>query len=256
MQSWNEFDAGMRTHYQAERGFYGREALPTQTWLWNDNGTLKAQAIGTTGTVGFKLISDGTTTTGMIGLEWEATADNTDVIQRNWSIPDTYARSFERTGMRGRIMLRARVRKLDTTGSATENGTLQLKADVAYHCPTLNLKTGAESDGDALFTAITGVVFKTIADHDNNTADATSYIPAKAAAANPAGFRWMEADISAALTSAQMAALVAAGTMGLKVYPSAAIGTALALQITDLEMVFTENAQPANHRNKALCTRA
>lgn len=252
----NEFDkwAG-KGGYVAQSGFYGRESLPLTSWRWDDNGTLKAMAIATAGTVGFGYISDGNTTNQIEALIWNSTADNTDIIERNWTIPSDYHRSNERAGDRSRIMLRFRIRKLDTSGTATENATLQMKLDVAYHCPTLDLKTGLEIDGDALFTVQTAVVAKTIADQIAQTAAASCFIPAKAAATAPASYRWMEVDITAAFTSAQIAALKAGGTMGLKLYPSAAVGTNLALEVTDIEMVYTYNFQPANIREKALATR-
>ena len=259
----NEFDATVRGQYQAQGGFYGRESLPLQSFLWNDNGTLKALAATTTGTVGFAFFSDGTTTTGMTCLEWEATASQTDVLQRNWTIPDDYA-AGGRQYQNPAIILRARVRKLDT-GGATDNDNLQLKADIGIHSPSYKIQRagsaagasaesseGAESDGDDLIVPSTGIVFKTIADQQANTAAASCYVPAMATAAQVEKTRWMEADITASLTQAQITAIKAGGTMGIKVYPSEAIGTAQALQITDLEVVYTRNLQPANKRIKAL----
>ena len=245
----NEFDAFAKFGYVPTEGFYGRERIDLMSCLWDDNGTLKALAISTSGTVGFKYVTGGTgLTDDMVGLVWNATADNTDVLVKDWAVPQDFKPDSGQTGHRSRLVARIRVRKLDTTGSASDNADLALSMQASWHNPAFSQSTGIEGDGD---TAINVLATAATAKRLDSTGAVSSVIPADVAADSEAGFRTMYVDIGAAMTDAQLMALKPGAAMTLKLYPNEAIGADLALELVDWEMVYTRHLVPVDKFRKA-----
>lgn len=242
----NQFDEWARgAGYKATGGYFHAQPLPFTSALWDDNGTLKAQAINAAGTVGFKYID---ATSKMIGAVWGATADNTDSLVFPWMVPWNYRRNTARTGAKTAIILAAKVFKLDTTGSAAENADLELRADIGFHSPTISDSTGLESDGDTAYTAVTATKFTTMA--------GATVIPAMAASTVEEKWRWMFADLSAAMTAAQLSSIKPGAGLDISVYPHEAVGTALNVCARDFHIIYTGHLQPANSNIKNKCLRA
>jgi len=245
----NEFDMWVRAGYKAQGGFYGREALPMMACLWDDVGTaIKALAKTTTDTLGFDYITGGSgKTDDMVGLVWHGGADNADVLVIPWMVPHDYVRDTGRTGNRSKIIVRAKVRKVIASGSPTDNDNLEFHAQASWHSSSINVDTGAESDGDTTIEVLDAVVKgKTIA--------GATVVPAMAAADSEAAFRWMQWDITAAMSAAQIAALKPGASMTFKLFPHEAVGTNLKLEVAALEVVYTRHLVPAdkNRRDQAI----
>lgn len=242
----NEYDSWAKNHYVPGDGFYGRERLSLMSWLWDDNGTLKALAISASGTVGFKYIAGGSgLTDDMLGLVWDAAADSTDVLVRDWAVPHDYKRDTGRTGERSKIIVRAKVRKLDTTGSASDNADLELNCQASWHNSSFN-SNGVESDGDAAINVLASALEMRLYDGSS-----TAVLPTDAAADSEAAFRWLSFDVTAGMTSAQLAALLPGTPMTFKLFPNEAIGTDLNLELMDVEVVYTRHLLPADKNRTA-----
>lgn len=234
-------DAWIRNDYVPGDGFLGYERIPFMSGLWNDNGTLKALAGTTTGTVGFKLVQGNNAD--LNKLVWEATADSTDKFEFDFTLPPVFRRDGGLPGQHVGLFVRAKVRKFDTTGLATDNSDLTLAMGMSWSNPAVT-DAGVESNGSA-YAALT-------ADVTGKTLDGTALVPAKTA--TEGGERWMEWDFTNALSSAQKAALRAGASITFRMYPNEAIGTALQLEVSDIHVFYGQHLQPENKslRNKAL----
>jgi hypothetical protein len=247
----NEFDAWVMNKYApgSPSGFYRRERFDLMSFIWDDNGTLKALAASTTGTVGFKYVTGGTNATDKImGLVWNASADQTDILVKDWALPTTWKKDGGAAGSRSKIILAAKVRKLDASGSASDNADLALLAQASWHNSNLSASENTESDGDSTINNLgtlatpVPVTFETLA--------GAAVIPTDAVADSEAAFRWMFADITAGMTAAQLAALKPGATMTFKIYPNEAIGTNLALEVVEIAVICLEHLVPQNRFEK------
>lgn len=229
MEVMHGYDEKMQLRYTGQGGMYGREALALQAGVWNDNGTLKDWALGTTGTVGFKLI-----TTTMLGLQWEATADQTDRWYYPWQVPFDYKRDGGETGKKSRIVLRVKARKVDAASGATDNTDLALTVQAFWHNSAFSSSDGSESAGDTAVNTLTTAVSNTLnalASSGDEDAD-------------PENFRWYNFDITGAMSAAQLAALTPGATMTFSLYPNEAPGTGIAVDVLAIEVVYTRHAMP------------
>lgn len=222
--------------YIPGRGAYKREAIPLLSGVWDDNGTLKDWAISTTGTVGFALI-----TTEMVGLRWEATADQTDRWRYTWQLPFDYRRDTGSTTPRSGLVFRIKARKVDISSGATDNTDLALVVQAFFHSSTIDPDTGTETAGDttvdSLGTAVSLTLNALASSGDEN--------------ANPDIFRWYSADLAAAMTDTQRANLKPGATITLRVAPQEAPGTGIAIDWLAAEMVYTGHDQPDSKYLKA-----
>lgn len=251
---YNQFDSWAMFDYICGEGFLGSRPMPIMAGLWNDSGALKVLAVSGAGTVGFSFFT-GAVTNGLVGLVWNATADNTDAWVQTFSMPNDFKRDGGAAGRHTGLILRFPIRKLDTTGGAAENATLQMKADIAFHSPSIS-DSGVESDGETAFNQVTGIVAKTMADWIAGTAAASCFVPAKAVAAAEEAFRYMYVDVTAALSAAQLASLRAGAKVTIQLYPSAAVGTALALEVGEPELLYSRHFQPENKHLRGLAWHA
>lgn len=93
-----------------DQGYEDQLSIPMSAWT-NYGGAGN-------GTVEYATVETGTFD--IEGAVWDATADGNDVIRYVWSVPDVYVEAADR------LKIAFRARKLDTTGSASENADLSL----------------------------------------------------------------------------------------------------------------------------------
>lgn len=236
----NDFETWAMSESVPARGMFGCCDLPLWAGLWDDNGTLKAIAAKTTGTMGFTRIS-----TSLAGIAWDAAATQTDKWVFPWKVPQDYRRDTGRTDEGSKIVLRAKVRK-NPTGVATDNDNLRFVLDVAFHSSNID-NEGAETDGDSAVTTQTGI--------DGTLMDGTALAPDLATSLDAEkGFRWMEWDISAALSAAELASIQAGASMTLNLYPHETVGADQQLEVVSAEIVYTRHLMPENDTIKHRAT--
>ena len=228
----NQFDPYATQHYTPDDGYFHSAALPLNSWIWNDNGTLKAQAIAAGGTVGFAYAS-----TSLVCVKWGATADATQKLGRNVTVPQDYRRDVGRTGKKSQLIVRFKVRKLDA-GGATDNTDLALLCQCAMHNPAIT-DAGVESDGDTSVGTLSTVATAA-------TLAGALVLPAMAVAASEEKFRVMQFNLSNAMSATQLAALVPGASLTLSIYPNEAVGTSLAVEVMDIELIYSGHLVPAN----------
>lgn len=232
MPERNQFDSWVRNQYRPEKGFLGHLPISVSQFTHDDAGTLKQLAAVAGGKVGLAYASSG-----LLCLNWDATADANQKALLDIAVPHDFRTDTGVTGERSSLQLVARVRKLDTTGSATENSTLKLNVAASWQNPSIT-DAGVESDGDtALNTLTTTVSFTDLA--------GTSTLPAKAASTAEEKFRTLVADISGGMSTAQLEALKAGASMTLSIAPSAAVGANLNVEVTAVALVYSRHLTPA-----------
>jgi len=204
------------------RGICDDEPIPSPgSWSF----TTPATALGRSNSAKAYILSAG----GSNELEvvnWKATAATTDLVQFTMQVP-WRMRKYSGSSKSG-MKLALRVRRVDTTGGATDDTDLGLSVLAIFQSPTLSDR-GVETDGTAFVTS---------------TAD--TYKPATATADNaPGKFRTVFFDLFKDLTDAQKAAIVPGSTVTIRIAPTKTVGTALALQvITGGRLVMQKHPAP------------
>lgn len=216
--------------YTPGRGSFQREPLPLLSGVWNDNGTLKAWAASTTGTVGFALL-----TTTQVGMRWEATADQTDRWQYPWQVPPTYRRDTGANTARSSLVVRVKARKVDISGSATDNTDLALTLQAYFHSGAMS-NDGVQTAGDTSVAPLGAAISNTL-----NALAASDDLDA-----DPENYRIYTFDVGAAMTDAQRAALKADASLTFSLAPNEAPGTGIAIDVLWADVIFTGHEQPAN----------
>lgn len=233
MSIGNQFDSWARNHYVGDIGYTGLAELPVGSWIHDDGGTLKQLAAVASGKVGLAYASSG-----LLCLNWDDTADANQKVVRDWTVPLDYRSDTGKTGERSAILLVLRVRKLDSTGSASDNDDLKLAVTASWHNPAVT-NSGSESDGDTAINTLASSV-------NPETLAGSSLIPTDAAATAEESFRYMVADITEGMTAAQLKALVPGASLTLGIGPNEAIGTDLALEVVSPCVIYTRHLQPSN----------
>lgn len=191
------------------------DEIPVPLGAWRLNTGLIPVAT-TTGTVGVAAAA-----TNLMSLAWEATADGTDIVRLDTCFPNQFA--IQRNGGVGRnaqpkYILRAKVRLRDLTGAASPNATLALVCQAFWH-----------KDGQTYLSTLGTPVSRVVGAVDWIQAD-------------EAGFVWYDFDITGAMTAAQLAALDGSENIAIQLYPSAAIGTNLELQVVATKIKYLRHA--------------
>ncbi|MBK8168376.1 MAG: hypothetical protein IPK64_20700 [bacterium] len=241
MSERNQFDAFLRMDYRGEKGFLGRQPISIGDFVHNDNGTLGNMPVVASGKVGLAFAS-----TTQLCLQWDDTADATQAAVLGLAVPSDFRRDSGITGERSALFLVARVRKLDGTGSATDNTDLALNATMAWHNPSIT-DAGVESDGDTAMNALTTTaVFTDLA--------GSAVLPAKAAAGSEEKFRTFIADLSAGMSSAQLAALRQGAALTISLAPNETVGTDLYIEACGFELLYSRHMTPVERflRDRAL----
>jgi hypothetical protein len=190
------------------------------------NGRLAALGATGAGIVGLGAV--GSTLTG-VGWVFNATADATKKLVFKGKLPRDFRLNVERDGDKCSLIARAKVRKLDTTGSAVENADLRLSCRILWHNDGIvTTPTGgaSEGDGDTAFNAVT-------------VSDTTlNLLPAKTLGAAEEAPRWMEWDLGGAMTAAQRNGLKPGADYLIEFFPHEAVGTALAVEVWAAEFLY------------------
>lgn len=236
----NQFDAWARNQYRAEKGYLGSVPISVGQFSHDDGGTLKQLAAVAGGKVGLAYASSG-----LLCLQWDDTSDANQKALLDIAVPYDFRQDTGVTGERSALLLAARIRKLDGTGSATENATLKLNVTASWHNPTIT-DAGVESDGDTALNTLTTVAFTDLA--------ASTLLPTKAASTAEEKFRTFIADISSGMTTAQLQALRAGASMTISLAPSASPGTDLYIEVCGISLLYSRHLVPtASHlRARAL----
>lgn len=241
MSERNQFDAWARNQYRGEKGYLRSLPLACGQFIHDDGGTLKQLTAVAGGKVGFAYASSG-----LLCLQWDDTADDAQKAVVNLAVPADYRVDAGVTGERSALLLVARVRKLDGTGSATDNTDLKLNVTASWQNPAIT-DAGVETDGDAALNTLASTVsFTDLA--------GTATLPAKAASTAEEEFRTLIADISGGMSSAQLLALKPGASITISIAPNEAVGTGLYIEVTSLSLHYSGHLTPTESwlRAKAL----
>jgi hypothetical protein len=220
---------------------YIKEFVPNQVFL-NNNGTLAALGATGAGVVGLGAV--GATLTG-IGWVFNATADQTKKLIFKGKLPRDFRLNVERNGDRCALLARAKVRKVDTTGSATDNTDLRLSCRILWHndgIVTTAQGAATEGNGETAFNAVTV------------SSTTLNLLPAMVAVGAEESTRWMEWDLGSAMSAAQRNALKPGADYLIEFFPHEAIGTDLAVEMWAVEFLYRGHliAQDLFWKNKVL----
>jgi hypothetical protein len=197
---------------QPDTGFIEDAPVPLGAWTLGAGTIIPATGAGVVG-------ASTVTSTGVLNvLLWNATADQTDTIRLDWTLPGQFKSKDIGQGEAPVLQLLIKARLRDTTGSATANADLALTATAAFH-----------SVGETAIGALASVV--------SNTVGATDY-----AEATVAGFAWYTFDIYGGMSAAQKTALAPLETIQFVVAPQEAVGTALALEVASTVIRYRRHA--------------
>jgi hypothetical protein len=185
-------------------------SVPLSEWTLNTGVAVGARADGG---VGREAVA-----TSLNGIVWDDTADATDIIRFDWTLPG----QFKSEGV-GRddvpvLKLLVKARTRDTTGSATANADLALNAQVFFH-------------------AVGGTAVSTLSAAISKVVGATDFTDA-----TEEGFAWYEYDIYTAMTAAQKSAIGPLTTMQIQLLPNEAIGTALYIDVVGTVIRYKRHA--------------
>jgi len=97
--------------------------LPLSSWTLNTGVVLAAVGAGSAG--------NANAATNLACIQWDDTADQTDIIRCSIVLPPDFRTSID--GNSPKIVLYVKARVLDGTGSATANTNLALQADAYWH---------------------------------------------------------------------------------------------------------------------------
>ncbi len=216
----SNFDSFLQNRYLGDTGFFKCRDIPLTEFILD---TPAAMAGTGAGVVGWGSIS-----TTMRGLVWDDTADGSDIIRWMGTLPTDYRRSDETTDSKQTIILRAYMRKLDGTGSATDNTDLAVIATPYWHSPSYST-AGVAADGDTSIKTVNTAITKTLG--------------TKAAATAEEAFRWYEFDLlatanftSATVAAAARQALKPQSSFQFTLKPNETVGTDLYIELLACEL--------------------
>jgi len=197
---------------QPDTGFIEDAPVPLGAWTLGAGTIIPATGAGVVG-------ASTVTSTGVLNvLLWNATADQTDTIRLDWTLPGQFKSKNIGQGEAPVLQLLIKARLRDTTGSATANADLALTATASFH-----------SVGETAIGALAAVV--------SNTVGAVDY-----AEAAVDGFAWYTFDIYGGMSAAQKTALVPLESIQFVVAPQEAVGTALALEVMSTVIRYRRHA--------------
>lgn len=197
---------------QPDIGYTEDVPMPLGAWTLGAGTIIPATGSGVVG-------ASTVTSTGVLNvLLWNATADQSDTIRLDWTLPGQFKSKSIGQSDAPILQLLIKARLRDTTGSATANADLALTATAAFHAV-----------GETAIGALSAVV--------SNTVGAVDY-----AEATVAGFAWYTFDIYGGMSAAQKTALAPLETIQFVVAPQEAIGTALALEVASTVIRYRRHA--------------
>lgn len=198
----------LRNASKTERGVWKTMHLPLTSWSLNTGVVLAAVGAGTAG--------NANTATSLACIQWDDTADASDIIRTSIVIPPDFRAQI--SSKTPRLVLFVRARVLDGTGSATANADLGLQAQCFWH------KTS-----DTALSTLSATVL--------NVIGATDYV-----AASEEGFVLYKYDLTAAMSTAQLALLSALDTFQIQLYPDQTVGTDLYIEVVGTFLAYEGHA--------------
>ncbi len=190
-------------------------------------GTAISLVATTTGTCGFVVESDGSRS-----VSWNATADQNDIAQVSFTLPEDANQPNGGTDLVYRPDMRFgfQLRKVDTTGSAADN-TVQMTVSVYIQPPAWDKDGNESGDGTTRF-----ILQKTFT------------LPAPTVLATTATRRWYYFTLSEIATDAQLNTITPGSKIDIRIAPGAAIGTALDVRWSGLMCFYKGHLKPTFSR--------
>ncbi len=190
---------------------------------------------------GAGIVGAGAIMTSFIGLIWNATATTTDFMYLTRSTPGNFrepssANRIPGTSHWSEFQLQVLARKLDTTGSATENATLAMNATMNWLYSDPNDNT---DPGDTALNSL--------------TTPAAALLDAKYGAAAEEGFKWYTFDLGARL-QAESKRLRPNSAFQIIMSVSAAVGAALAIEMIGARLRYRVHAAMVNRDDRRRTT--
>ncbi len=158
-----------------------RPIAPTE---WLLNGAPLASGSGA--------IQIGACATSLYGVVWQATATTTDILTAPLHLPFDFADCADSPSALNRLLFRAKMRVVGTGGTANDDIKVQAQA-TAHSLKYSDERLWTETDGEAALATL--------------STPPTVSIGARVVDASEDKFRWLEWDLSAAMTKAQRVAL-------------------------------------------------
>lgn len=233
----NTFDS-TRNNAEAARGFMHEEKIHRPDWTLAAGGPLVA---ATTNIVGFKA----TMTSGM-AMVWDAGADASDIVSLDTGVPGDFVQiggSGDDGFPPGRypsdtdgpqLQLLVLARKLDTTGSASDNADLALTGDLVWHHSDPNEGTGDRGGDPAINTL---------------TTKASALLDAMAAATVEEAYHWYVLDLGARL-EAETKVLKPYSYIRINLSVDDTVGTALNVEVTWTILRYRRHSALANRSRR------
>lgn len=159
---------------------------------------------------------------------FHASADETVFAYLTVPVPLDFRNMESVSGRKPSLELWLRAKKTIVSGTPTDNDNLKMLVASSIQSPTLNPTTGAESTGTAVLTGADEAV-----------------MPAQSAAtAVDSGSKLFKFDLLKGMTDANRKLVAPGGTIGVRISPHEAVGTALQLDFWDLQMVYIGHVNP------------
>ena len=210
------------------KGFVEETTLPIGGWVLDSGAPIPATG---SGAVGY-----GDIATGWTGYIWKATAATTDIIKFDigtcgWWKPVGYGMPAEHLNGLQLVVL---ARRKDTTGSATEDTTLGLTADVGWFTPALVAKGPYPSrSADAAWNTLT---------------TKASAVPA-AKTTSLGDFATYTLDIGARLI-AESKSIKTQSPAWVKLSVTSTVGTALAIEVGEIRLRYARHGSLFNKNER------
>lgn len=182
------------------------------------------------------IVGAGATNTNMLGLVWNATADTGDIASLNIPLPGNF-RSVDgvnfipRTAHWSEFQLQVFARKLDITGSATENATLALTGDMYWQNTDPNVATNPSDTSD------------------NHLTTPASALLSPKTFSQVSTYAWYTLDIGARI-QAESKILRKHAACQINLSVSAAVGTALAVEVRATRLRFRTHVALTNRSDR------
>lgn len=178
-------------------------------------------------------------------ISWDAAADGTDIIRVDWTLPsDFHFSPSDALGTRPMLQMLLRWRLVDL--AATSNATLNLLANARWHNSGFtqnNVGVVTEGNGQTSLNTLASNLSVNVGGGGT---------PADVADATEEAQRWATYDFTAAMTAVQRKALVPMSSFQMFLFPSAAIGANLRLDITGAIIRYRAHHQPYFKQMRAL----
>jgi hypothetical protein len=196
----------------AHEGVMVEQPIPLGSWKLAAGTTIAAAGAG--------IVGVGAIMTSYNGLIWDPAADTGDAVICDWCTPGDFrgiggSEKYPSKSDGPQLQLLVLARKLDKTGSATDNTDLRLTGDMLWLYSNPDETLGARGGDTAL---------------NSLTTKATALLDAKAAATTEEAFHWYALDIGARL-EAESKTLKPYSAVQIALSVDDTVGTNLAVEV-------------------------